>query len=401
MEQGMLLEWLKKPGDCVKRGEIIAVIDTEKGAIEVEVFQNGVIERLLVEPGTTMPVGAPLAIIRSEGEAAEAPSAAAIREPAVAPPVKAQVALARGVPTPTAAPAVVENPIANHPARPHVSPAARKRAEELRLDLSDITGSGPEGAVTLADVERAAMTAKEPHPAAPVAPVMPRQPARPFDQARMRQAIGAAVGKSKREIPHYYLATTIDLSRTMAWLAQVNGQRVPAERLLPVVPLIKAVALAARDCPGFNGYYEDDVFHAAERVHVGVAVSIRGVGLIVPALHDADQRSLAELAAALRDVVTRARTGRLRASELADGTITLTSLGERGAESVHGVIFPPQVAIVGFGSIALRPWVAGSAVEARPLVTATLAADHRVTDGYDGSQFLAAIARLLQEPEKL
>ena len=209
------------------------------------------------------------------------------------------------------------------------------------------------------------------------------------------------MARSKREIPHYYLATTIDMHRAMTWLAEQNLERPVADRLLYGVLLLKAVALALRDVPELNAVWRESEPVRSEAVHVGVAISLRGGGLVAPALHDTAGKSLGDLMRSFRDLVQRARSGGLRSSELSDPTITVTSLGEQGVESAFGIIFPPQVAIVGFGKIVERPWVVGGRVVARPLVTATLSADHRVSDGHRGGLFLAAVDRLLQEPGRL
>jgi pyruvate dehydrogenase E2 component (dihydrolipoamide acetyltransferase) len=219
--------------------------------------------------------------------------------------------------------------------------------------------------------------------------------------AAMRQAIGDLMARSKREIPHYYLARTVDLTAAVGWLATENAARPPAERLLPAALLLKATALAARRTPGVNGVHRDGAYTPADAVHLGVAISLRGGGLVAPAIHDADARTVDEVMAALRDLVERARAGRLRASEMADPTITVTNLGDQGADEVHGVIYPPQVALVGFGRVLERPWATAGMLGVRPTVRATLAADHRVTDGHEGSRFLAAVDALLQNPEEL
>jgi pyruvate dehydrogenase E2 component (dihydrolipoamide acetyltransferase) len=209
------------------------------------------------------------------------------------------------------------------------------------------------------------------------------------------------MARSKREIPHYYLSHDIEMTRAQTWLDQSNANRPPAERLLLQVLLLKAVAGAVRQRSEFNGFYTAGRFQASERVHIGTAIAIRGGGLIAPAIHDVDRLTLAELMDHLRDLVGRARAGSLRSSELSDATITVTSLGERGVEALFGVIYPPQVAIIGFGAVLARPWVVESRVEPRPVMTASLAADHRVSDGHRGALLLMDIARLLQEPEKL
>jgi pyruvate dehydrogenase E2 component (dihydrolipoyllysine-residue acetyltransferase) len=367
MEAGTLVEWLKHPGDPVKRGDIIAIVDTQKGAIEIEVFEDGLLDRTVVEPGQKVPVGTVLAMIRGGG-----PASSIVVPPPAAPPM----------PRP---------PEEAHRAR--VSPVARKLALELGVDLAAIKGTGPQGAVTREDVEHVAAAIEKPG-----APAFAAAPARGPD---MRAAIAAAMTRSKREIPHYYLSTTIDLSRALAWLRSENDKRSVTERVLPVALLIKAVALALREVPDLNGYWRDGAFHPGAGIHVGCAVSLRGGGLVAPALHDADQQNLAALMRALSDLVVRARAGSLRSSELADPTITVTNLGDQGVEGTFGIIYPPQVALVGFGKIAERPWAVSQRVEVRPLVTATLSADHRATDGHRGGVFLAAVDRLLQTPEAL
>jgi pyruvate dehydrogenase E2 component (dihydrolipoamide acetyltransferase) len=217
----------------------------------------------------------------------------------------------------------------------------------------------------------------------------------------MREIIGAAMARSKREIPHYYLTTTTDLEPALRWLETTNRERPVSERLLAGVLFLKAVSLALRKFPDFNGTWRDGRFQPSAAIHLGVAVSLKQGGLIAPAIHDADQMPLPALMTAFRDLVRRARAGGLRSSELSDPTITVTSLGEQSVDEVLPVIYPPQVAIVGFGMVVERPWVIDHAVMPRRVVTASLAADHRVSDGHQGARFLAAVAALLQEPEKL
>ena len=217
----------------------------------------------------------------------------------------------------------------------------------------------------------------------------------------MRQAIAAAMSRSNREIPHFHLASTIDMARAAAWLAEENKRRKIADRLLYGVLLIKAAALALHDVPELNASWVDDHVVPHESVHTGIAVSLPGGGLVAPALHDADQQTLDDLMKNLRDLVMRARAGSLRSSEMSDPTVTITSLGEEGAEAVYGLIYPPQVALIGFGRLLDRPMSVDGQVVSRPAVVATLAADHRVADGHRGSRFLARLDRLLQEPEKL
>jgi pyruvate dehydrogenase E2 component (dihydrolipoamide acetyltransferase) len=384
MTAGTLVAWRKQPGDRVNRGDIIAEVETEKGLIDVEVFTSGVLERILVTPGATVPTGTVLALIQEDGAPAVSPRVAAMPAPAAPLPARPP-APSSAAPAPPAVPG----------RRTRVSPLARQAAARLDVDIATVTGTGPGGAIRLEDVERASADRARRTTAGP-APGPSR-----FDPSRMRQTIAAAMARAKREIPHYYLAHTIDLHRALAWLAEENAKRPVTERLLANVLLLKAVALAVRQVPELNAVWRGDRAEPSVRVHLGVAISLRGGGLVAPAVHDADRMAIGELMHALRDLVQRARTGGLRSSELSDPTITVTSLGEQGVETVFGIVYPPQVAIVGFGRIAERPWVVDGAVVPRPLVSAALSADHRVSDGHRGGLFVTALERLLQTPEAL
>ncbi len=411
MEAGTLVEWRIAPGDTVRRGEIIAVVDTDKAVIEVEIWEDGVIEELLVPAGRKVPVGTPLARLRAVGETGKAAAPAAkAAAPATAPSTAQRAAPAVAPPAPTRGRDIEPPPIAPPapPGRVRATPLAHRVADELGLELAGLHGTGPGGAITRADVETAAHEGAAPSvpAAAPPPPTAPSPPESPPPGAAadravgLRRAIAAAMARSKREIPHYYLGTTIDLSRALAWLAAENARRPIAERMLPAALLLRAVALAARDVPEMNGFF-DDGFRPAPDVHLGVAISLRGGGLVAPALRDAGRKSLDVLMRELTDLVTRTRSGILRSSDLTDSTLTVTNLGDQGVESVFGVIYPPQVAIVGFGCIGERAWATDGLLGVRPVVSASLAADHRVSDGLRGARFLAAIDRWLQEPEKL
>jgi pyruvate dehydrogenase E2 component (dihydrolipoyllysine-residue acetyltransferase) len=421
MEEGTVLQWLVKPGDSVKRGDIVAVVDTEKATIEVEIFQAGVVDQIVVPEGEKVPVGTVLAIVRAEGEApavkpapAPAPKPAAVAAPEAAPAPAAAPAPRAAVPQPS--PPKVEiavPPPGKH--RTRISPLAMRVALKLGVDISKIAGTGIDGAITKSDVERAAKQAPAAPPpkpapaaAAPQAAPLPQpverkvSPMAPAERmAAMRKVIAAAMSRSKREIPHYYLGTEIDMSRAMAWLREENLKRSVTERLLYSVMLLKAAALAVKRVPEINGFWIDGALRRSDDIHAGVAISMRGGGLIAPAIHDVGKKSLGEIMKNLRDLVQRVRAGVLRSSEIADATITVTSLGEEGVETVFGIIYPPQVALVGFGKIVERPWAKDGMIGAHPIMRATLAADHRATDGHRGALFLAAIDRLLQEPEKL
>jgi pyruvate dehydrogenase E2 component (dihydrolipoamide acetyltransferase) len=390
MEAGTLVEWTVKPGDHVKRGDIVAVVETQKGAIEIEIFETGRVEQMLVEVGAKVPVGTPLARIGSDQESE--PALAAVPRPAEgATPIAAPVVAAPSVPLPPVPRPrmVVEG---GSGGRMRASPAARQLASIRGVDLAALFGSGPLGAILRIDVERSA--------AAVTAPAEKKRSIG-LDLNAMRAVIAAAMARSKREIPHYYLEHQVDVTGCEEFLSRLNAERPPDNRLLMGALAVKAVALAARRFPAFNGFYENGQFKPSSGVHAGVAIAIRGGGLASPAIHDSDQLTLDELMARMRDLIQRVRSGRIRSSEMADSTITVSSLGERGVEVLYGVIYPPQVAIVGFGKVVVRPWIIGSSVTPRSVVTVTLAADHRVSDGHAGALFLAGIGRLLQEPDKL
>ncbi|HWP84669.1 MAG TPA: dihydrolipoamide acetyltransferase family protein [Terriglobia bacterium] len=287
--------------------------------------------------------------------------------------------------------------------RVRVSPLARKLAAELGVDLSRVQGTGPQGAIEKADVERAAALQQAKPAAPPPAPAAaspaPAAPAEAYQG--MRRAIAAAMARSNREIPHYYLETQIDMSAPLRWLEAANRERPIQQRLLPAALLVKAVANALKDVPELNGYWKDDHNEIQRDIHIGFAISLRQGGLMVPAILHAGSKSLDELMAAMTDLIQRTRAGRLRSSEITDGTITITNLGDRGVETVYGVIYPPQVALVGFGRIVERPWADKGMLGVRPVLTATLAGDHRATDGRRGAQFLESLTGWLQQPEKL
>jgi pyruvate dehydrogenase E2 component (dihydrolipoamide acetyltransferase) len=405
MEAGTVLEWHVRPGDAVVRGQIVMLVDTEKAEIEAEIWEDGVVEEILVPVGRKVPVGTPL--LRLAEAAARAPAAPAAPPPA-APPAPA-AALPPAAPVPAApSTAVVPAPGERIAASPH----ARRLARELGVDLASVRGSGPGGAIRAEDVSAAAGAAAPPAPSRPPAAAEARPPgaapAPPPTEAlaaerlaSMRQAIATSMARSKREIPHYYLATDVDASRAVAWLAAENATRPVADRLLLGVLLLKATAKALLRVPELNGHYLDGRFVPGSGIHLGVAIAVRGGGLLAPALLDVDRKPLDALMSELRDLVARARRARLRGAETTAATLTVTSLGDLGVDQVFGVIQPPQVALVGFGAVRERPWAEAGLLGVRPVVTTTLSADHRVSDGLRGARLLTAIAQQLREPEKL
>jgi len=384
MESATLTEWLVKPGDAVKRGGVVASVETAKGIIDIEIFDDGVIETLLVAPGTEVPVGTALARYRATGAGAAAEAKPAPAPPAATRPAPTSAAMPPA-PAPPAPPA--PPPRTTGSERQLASPAARRRATELGIDLATL-GPRAGGAITLQDVEGAATARAAARPAA----------APPTD---MRGLIAQSMSRSKREIPHYYLANTIDMRKALGWIETRNAARPVTERLLSGVLIIKAVARALERFPELNGFWRNGRFEPAPAINVGTAIRLRQGGLVAPALLAANEHSLQDLMRAFQDVVQRARGGGLRSTELASATITVSSLGDGGVQTVFPIIHPPQVAIVGFGGIGVRPWCDAGGVVAAPVITATLSADHRVSDGYRGSAFLVAVGDWLQRPEAL
>lgn len=394
MDEGKLVEWLVAPGDKVSRGDIVAVVETQKGAIEIEIFEQGEIAELLVQPGKTLPVGAPLARISVAGET-EAAAPPASPAPAREAPKPVEAPAQRRAPEPVVevaaqVPATRGGPVLS-------SPAARARAAEIGIALDSVAGSGPGGAVLLSDVDRHAKA----KPAPLAEPAQGGGPkAKPgLDMAEMRRAIAAAMSRAKREIPHYYLSHEIDLQAVQDRLAAVNAARTPDRRLLMGALLVHATVRALSKVPELNGRFETEPYRPSTAVHCGLAVAMRGGGLIAPAILEANEKDPDMIMDAMRDIVARTRSGRLRNSEITQGTITVSSLGESGVDALIGVIYPPQVALVGFGAPRVRPMVHDGVIEPRLAVTVSLAADHRVSDGRRGALFLAEIARLLQEPQ--
>ncbi|MGW2747370.1 2-oxo acid dehydrogenase subunit E2 [Streptomyces sp. NPDC001450] len=476
MDEGLLQEWLVGPGDRVHKGDVVAVVETDKAAIEVECFESGTVGRLLVKPGTRVPVGAPLAVIESEGaprmregapERAEGEQEPAARpehakprrtvareprpagtrsrnKPARQPvdtsagpehlpaklsaettsatgagPLVRQLALQRGIDLAAVhgtgrggrvTRADVERASPTRGPRVRATPYARGLARDLGIDLTTVLGTGDGGAVRAADVhtamrarrhepQRATTRGRDDEQRGPVA--VPTDSGAEHRTDAMRRAIADLMSRSKREIPHYYLSTTIDLTAAEDWLRRFNRGRPPADRLVPAALLLKAAAVAAREVPSLNGYWQDDQFVPGAAVNLGVAVSLRQGGLLAPVVHGADTLSPDALMTRLKDLVQRARRGRLRSSEMSGATLTVTNLGEQGVEAVFGVIHPPQVGLVGFGAVVGRPWAADGMLGVRPVVTATLAGDHRATDGAVGARYLTTVDRLLQKPEEL
>ena len=491
MDVGTIVEWLVKPGDPVHRGQIVAVVDTAKAAIEIEAFEEGVLEEILVGVGVQVPVGTPLAVIGTsdlagaerparagagaEAVGAVAPAGAATRgaarqgervvpaHPRATPPIRHlahqlgvdldEIAgsgpdgrithddLLHATPSPDLRQdrghfdaRNLDQPLDSRPkpaasprgvGRLRVSPRARRLAAERGIDVGELAGSGA-GVIVGADLDHVTPEKGSGSGAAATPPSgasggaggggggtgatpsqrAARQPASaptasPDPKAAMRTAIANLMSRSNAEIPHYYVSHTMDVSSALAWLESHNAELPAARRVLPAALFLRATVLAAREVPDLNAHWIDGALVRSERVDLGVAVATRGGGLVTPALPDVGEMPIDELMAALVDLVGRARRGKLRQSQMAGASITVSSLGETGPDALFGVIFPPQVALVGVGGIIDRPWAVAGMLAVRPTVTITLAADHRASDGRTASAFLATFDRALQNPEEL
>ncbi|MEA3372856.1 MAG: dihydrolipoamide acetyltransferase family protein [Campylobacterota bacterium] len=373
MESAVLMEWMVKEGDHVTKGQVIAEVETSKGVIEIEVFEDGIVEKILVEEETECAVGMPLALIRSENEELEESAADTFPEPE-AKPLE---------PEPSKEPALMPANELSSRERVKASPAARRKARELGVDLAELA-SGTGGTIQLSKVEAAAATLHK----------IP-------ESDGIRQAIARAMSRSNAEIPHYYLSTSINMTPALEWLAALNGKRSIKDRILPAALLIRAVVRTLEEVPELNGFWQEDTHRVSEAVNPGIAIVLRKGGLITPALLNAQQMNLDETMHSLGDLITRTRSGKLRGSEMTQQTVTITNLGDLGVERVYGVIYPPQVAIVGLGRISDTPWAEGDALSVRKVMQATIAGDHRATDGRTGALFLDRLNNFLQKPEEL
>lgn len=373
MEDGTLVEWRVKYGDFVKRGDIIADVDTQKGLIEIEVFDEGTIAELIVKEGEKVPVGTLMANIIPVGEKVSVKKKSRIKKE----PIKQ----------------IVNKGSIKVDDQLKISPLAKKIAKEKGIDLSTIKGSGPEGSIVKKDIDLAVVMKVESH-------VEVTGGKKEIAVKGLRAAIATAMSKSNREIPHFYLETRIDMSKALDWLRESNRQRELKDRLLSVVLLIKATAKAIKEVPSVNAFWENGL-QLKDSINIGFAVSLRQGGVVIPAIPEADNKSLNQLMDLLNDLIPRARALQLRSSELSESTITVSNIGEGSTDKVFGVIYPPQVAILGFGNIVEEAWAEDGELSTRPIVHVTLAADHRAIDGYLGSRFLMALKKNLQKPEAL
>jgi pyruvate dehydrogenase E2 component (dihydrolipoamide acetyltransferase) len=400
MTEGRVAEWLVEPGQAVERGQLVAVIETDKSDIEVEVFEPCVFEEFLVHLGDAVPVGEPIARVRpldgTESATGSTP------EPATEPPHELSTPAAGEAPTPVAAvtqkerPPVAASTSRAAPLRPRsdgrrVTPRARRLAAERGVDVGELPS---DRVVTGDDVLAAAAKAPTTTPA-PNGRRPERQRSTADDTESMRRVIAASMARSWATIPHYHVTGSLDVTDVIGRLERYNADRPLPERVVLGAVLDLAVARAAAETPALNGWFGDG-FERAATVDLGVVVSLRSGGIVVPTIAEADQLSLDELMGRLTDLVERVRRGRLRGSDVGRASLTVTSMGDRGADEVHGIIHPPQVALVGLGRPHDEALVNDGEIGVRRIVRMTVAGDHRVSDGLEAARLIDRTAKHLE-----
>jgi len=402
MEEGNLVSWTRAEGDKIEEGEVIAEVETDKARMEMESFFSGTILKLLVPAGSAIPVGTPMAIIGAPGEDISAllggpkPAKAAAAPEAVPAPASA-------APTAVAAEATGD--------RIFASPVARRMAEDHRLDLKGVAGSGPRGRIVKKDVEAALETAaRAAVPAAAAAPTPAAAIAAPTHAAsaggtpvkltQMRKAIARRMTESWTTAPHFMLTTVVEMDRLMALRAEMNGQLASAGADVKLSVndfIVKACAVGLREVPGMNVAWGGDHIIQHDEVHIGLAVALDG-GLITPVIRHADQLTLGGIARSVRDLATRARELKLTPDEYTGSTFSLSNLGMFGVTSFQAVLNPPEAGILAVGAVVQKPVVRDGAVVVGQEMAITLSCDHRSSDGALGARLLQSIKRLLENP---
>jgi pyruvate dehydrogenase E2 component (dihydrolipoamide acetyltransferase) len=426
MEEGTLSQWVKHEGDQVRKGDTLAVIETDKAAMDMEAYDEGVLTRILVQEGTSVPVGSPIAIVGNGAAAAapgvthaspaQAPPAAQVPDsqaPTAVQPTAAQPPPAAEPPATPAPPAAQAAPRGPAPApsapqqQPQVrtSPLARNLARRHGVDLSAITGTGPDGRIVRADVEDAAAA----HPAPPVRPTPAPVAAGPAAGAadaeevplsRVRRITAERLAQSAREAPHFYLTIVADADALLAFRAQAN-ERGPGDVRISVTDLlVKACAVALAAHPEVNCSWAGDRILRHRHINVGIAVALDD-GLIVPVIRAADRKTLTEIAREAHTLTGKARARRLSPDEFTGGTFTISNLGMYGIDHFTAVINPPEAAILAVGAATRQPVVRGDQLTAATTMTLTLSIDHRALDGATGAAFLAGLKKLIQEPMRI
>ncbi|SFS32541.1 pyruvate dehydrogenase complex dihydrolipoamide acetyltransferase [Saccharopolyspora flava] len=403
MEEGVIANWHKQVGDKVARGEVVAEIETDKALMELEAYDDGVLEKILVEAGTTVPIGTPIAVL-GDGSGAAAEAAPAAPAPAAAEPAPAEPAPAVQAPAEPAAPAAP----AESGSKPKASPLAKAVAKEKGVDLSSVQGTGPGGRIIRADIEAAASAA--PAAAAPAAapaaqssaPVVASDDVEEIPLSNIRKVTAKRLTESKQNAPHFYLTSAIDVTELLEFRGSLNerlqaagGPKVSVNDLI-----VKAVATSLRANPAVNVSFAGDKMLQHKRINLGVAVAIDG-GLVVPVVKDADRKSVSEIATESRELAGRAREGKLKLDEMSGGTFSISNLGMFGIEQFSAVINPPEAAILAVGAARDEVQVRDGEFVARKILRVTLSADHRAVDGAVGAAFLQQFTSLLEDPIRI
>lgn len=412
MTEGTLARWLKQEGDRIAAGDVIAEIETDKATMEVEAVDEGVLTKILVPEGTAnVAVNAPIAVLDADG----VPAA-----PTPAPVSATPLALAPTVPPPPAAPASAAPPAAAVAAGPPMpaaptgqrvvaSPLARRLAQAAGIDLSGMAGSGPNGRIVRADIERVtarpATQAVAPAPAPAVtAAATITAPHKLVPHSSMRRVIARRLSEAKQTVPHFYLTVDIGLEKLLALRAELNARSAkdgPDAFKLSVNDLIvKAAALALRRVPGANASYTEEGTVLYDDVDISVAVAIPD-GLITPIIRHADQKGLAAISNEMKDLAARAKAGKLKPEEFQGGGFSISNLGMYGIRQFAAVINPPQGAILAVGAGEKRAVVRDDALAIAMVMTCTLSVDHRVIDGALGAEFLGVFRGLIEDPLSL
>ena len=388
MLEGTVVRWLKVEGAEVGIGEPIAEIETDKAVVEFESDASGVLTKILVPEGTTVPVGQAIALVGAEGEVVAT-------EPAAAPPSREEAppAIIAEVETPPQPPTDGAPP--RNRGQVRASPVARKLADELGIDLSAVRGSGPGGRITRDDV--LAFDATRPA----TAPTAEPPGAGVVTLSRMRQQIARVTVRSKQEKPHFYVSSEIDMTRAMDMRQEINQALEPEGVRVTVNDIIiKACVEALKAHPKFNSFYEDDGIRMNALINVGVAIA-ETEGLVVPAIMDCADKSLRDIAVASKDLAERAKGGALHPQEYTGGTFAISNLGMFDVSSFVAIIHPPQTAVLAVGTVSKKPVVRDDQIAIAQMMIATLSADHRIVDGAEGAQFIVEIKRLLESPAGL
>lgn len=410
MEEGVVVAWLKQVGDKISRGDILAEIETDKALMELEAYEDGILEQILFEPGSRVPIGNTIALIGDgTGSAAggsAGPNAAAAESGAASSDTASDQAA-----DPPGSVGTQHNPIdisgtvsaaTKTGTHKKSSPLARKIARELDVDLATVTGTGPGGRVTRNDVESAYRATESTPTAPPVASVTPSGDYDEIPLSTIQQVSAKRLTESKQQAPHIYLTSAIDVTDLLAFRAEINRTLEQAGKIKVSVNdlLVKAVATALRTDPAVNVSIADDKLRRHRGIHLGIAVATPA-GLLVPVVRDADRKSVSEIAAETRDKAERARDRKLRADEMSGGTFTISNLGMFGIEQFTAVINPPESAILAVGAAKDELRLDNSQVVTRSILRVTLSADHRAIDGATAARFLQQLTELLEHPLRI